>query len=101
MLYLTANLKLQVKDSPHIEEAAMKHKSRNEEVIRPATQSSVSVSGEVVCEDEACIGKEVKAGEPWPPDQPQPEKNVKRSADTSMSLGGKEACSDDACIGKK
>ena len=79
----------------------MNHKSRNEEEIRPATHSSVSVSGEVVCEDEACIGKEVKAGEPWWPDQPRPEKRVIRHADTSMSLGGKAACSDDACIGRK
>lgn len=79
----------------------MTRKSRNEETIRPATQSSVSVSGEVVCEDEACIGKEAKAGEAWSPEQPQPEKIVKKHADTRMSLGGKEACSDDACIGRK
>lgn len=79
----------------------MTGKRRNKTSIGSKNTSSVSVSGQIVCEDEACIGKAAKSGDPWPPGRVQPHKKMEKSADTSMSLGGKETCSDDACIGKK
>ena len=61
-------------------------------------RSSISVSNEKVCEDEACIGKDVSR----PTDRSTtnaPKK--KKSPETSMSIGGKAACSDEGCIGKR
>lgn len=64
-------------------------------------RSSISVSNKEVCEDEACIGKDVKPTTEAPAEATQPDKSGKKSSGTSMSVGGKEACSEDACIGKK
>ena len=64
------------------------------------TRSSISVSSETVCEDEACIGKIV--GDPQRSAQEAdsvPEKQTKRSG-SAMSFGGKHGCTDEACIGK-
>ena len=64
-------------------------------------RSSISVSKEKVCEDEACIGKDVNPTTVTPAEATQPDKSGKKPSGTSMSVGGKEACSEDACIGKK
>jgi hypothetical protein len=64
-------------------------------------RSSISVSNKKVCEDEACIGKDVNPAADTPSEASQPEKSEKKPSGTSMSVGGKEACAEDACIGKK
>jgi hypothetical protein len=68
---------------------------------RRAFRSSISVSNQKVCEDEACIGKDVKPITDTPAEATQPDEGSKKSSGTSMSVGGKEACAEDACIGKK
>lgn len=64
-------------------------------------RSSISVSNKEVCEDEACIGKDVNPAADTPAEASQPDKSGKKPSGTSISVGGKEACSEDACIGKK
>ena len=64
-------------------------------------RSSISVSNKEVCEDEACIGKDVQPTAETPAEAAQPVKSGKKPSGTRMSVGGKEACSEDACIGKK
>ena len=64
-------------------------------------RSSISVSNKEVCEDEACIGKDVNAAAETPAEATQPEKSGKKRSGTSISVGGKEACAEDACIGKE
>jgi hypothetical protein len=64
-------------------------------------RSSISVSNKEVCEDEACIGKDVQPTTVTTAEVPQPDKSGKKTSGTSISVGGKEACSEDACIGKK
>jgi hypothetical protein len=64
------------------------------------TRSSIRVSSQTVCEDEACIGKTVKDASSSAHDPVKGTKKKTQPAGTSMSVGGKDACSDDACIGK-
>ena len=64
-------------------------------------RSSISVSNKEVCEDEACIGKDVKPPTVTPAKATQADKHGKKPSGTSMSVSGNEACSEDACIGKK
>ncbi len=64
-------------------------------------RSSISVSNEEVCEDEACIGKGVNPTTDTPAEASQPDTSGKKPPGTSMSVSGKEACAEDACIGKK
>ncbi len=64
-------------------------------------RSSISVSNKEVCEDEACIGKNVNPTTETPAEAAQPGKRGKKPSGTSISVSGKEACSEDACIGKK
>ena len=64
-------------------------------------RSSISVSNKKVCEDEACIGKEVNATTGKPGKTTPLDKSSKTPSGTSISVGGEEACSEDACIGKK
>jgi len=74
---------------------------KNEKPRDPNFRSSISVSDKRVCEDEACIGKDVNPAADTPAEASQPEKSEKKPSGTSMSVGGKEACAEDACIGKK
>ena len=64
-------------------------------------RSSISVSNKEVCEDEACIGKDVQPTTVTPAEATPADKSGKKSSETSMSVGGNEACAEDACIGKK
>ena len=64
-------------------------------------RSSISVSNKEVCEDEACIGKNVNSAAETPAEPKQQGKSGKKPSGTSISVSGKEACSEDACIGKK
>jgi hypothetical protein len=63
------------------------------------TRSSITVSSETVCEDEACIGK-IVSGPSQSTHEPDnmPQKQTKRSG-SAMSFGG-QGCTDEACIGK-
>ena len=76
-------------------------KTPSEPATRHRFKSSMSVSQQVVCEDDACIGKSVGT-----PDAPaaraaQSASESKRPASGSITVGGKPACEDEACIGKK
>ena len=79
----------------------MQSKDQHAEKKRGSTRSSITVSGEIACEDDACIGREVEAEDVSTTDQAKFEKRKGKSSGTSMSIGGKEVCFDDACIGKK
>lgn len=79
----------------------MKQENKHNETKRPSTRSSIAVSGEIACEDEACIGREVKPEGVSTTDQVDAKKRRGKSSATSMTIGGKEVCSNDACIGKK
>lgn len=78
----------------------MKKEPVTEKEQSTKTQSSIALSSETVCEDEACIGK--IANDPSSEAQGQDEEAEKQTkqARTSMSIGGKDACTDEACIGK-
>lgn len=78
----------------------MKKESAAEKDKHPKTTSSMALFSETVCEDDACIGKDVKnpslkAREP----DKLSGKNTKKPG-SSMSFGGKQGCTDEACIGK-
>ena len=64
------------------------------------TSSSISVSSQTVCEDEACIGKVVNVPAPSAKPPHRASKKPKRQSVTAMSFGGKQGCTDEACIGK-
>jgi len=66
-----------------------------------AFRSSISVSNQKVCEDEACIGKDVNPTTVTSAEATQPDESGKKSSGTSISVSGKKACTEDACIGKK
>ncbi|MFO7713191.1 hypothetical protein [Desulfosarcina sp.] len=78
----------------------MKKESVNGEKKKAGTRSSIAVSSETVCEDDACIGKIVKTASPPSEQESETKEKNKRSASTAMSFGGKEGCTDEACIGK-
>ena len=75
-------------------------KSIAEREKSPAVRSSIAVSSEVVCEDEACIGKVVNVPSPAAHKAHTVSAKQTKQADTAMSFGGKEGCADEACIGK-
>ena len=79
----------------------MKRSDQHTEKSRGRTRSSIAVSRETVCTDEACIGKTVKVDDASPSDQTQARRKEEKSPGSSISVGGKEVCADDACIGKK
>jgi hypothetical protein len=81
----------------------MANMSKNESAKRQNAHSSISVSNQVVCEDDACIGKSVgkHIGPTEKAVHEDNERKAPQSPRTSMSVGGKDACSDDACIGKR
>lgn len=65
---------------------------------RSATKSSMSVSQEIMCEGEACIGK--MAGPEHSTSAGTATSEKKESSGSSMGIAGKEICSGEACIGK-
>lgn len=79
----------------------MKQRNQHNETNRGGSRSSIAVSRKIVCEDEACIGKEANSKDSSSTDRAKVDKPSGKSSGTSMSIGGKEACSNDACIGKK
>ncbi|BBO73213.1 hypothetical protein DSCW_06300 [Desulfosarcina widdelii] len=64
-------------------------------------RSSISVSSKEVCQDEACIGKDVNPATATPAEAAHTDKGNPKRSGTSMSVSGKEACSEEACIGQK
>ena len=79
----------------------MNFKDIDTETNQPTPKSSIAVSEEIVCEDEACIGKEVNPKDLPSSGEAHSKKRSRKSSGTSISIGGEEACSDDACIGKR
>ncbi len=75
------------------ESAAKKDKS-------VTTRSSIAVSAETVCEDEACIGKMVTASSASTQEPVKAAEKPTRQPGSAMSFGGQEGCTDEACIGK-
>jgi hypothetical protein len=78
----------------------MKKKSIAEKEKSLTIRSSIAVSSEVVCEDEACIGKVVNVPSPVAHEAHTVSAKQSKQSDTAMSFGGKEGCTDEACIGK-
>lgn len=72
----------------------------DEKEKRGQTRSSIAVSSETVCEDDACIGK--KVGNPFPKvhDSVMVAEKENKKPSTAMSFCGRQGCIDDACIGK-
>jgi hypothetical protein len=68
---------------------------------RSNTRSSMSVSRETICEDEACIGKGVNPATAAPAETGSTDKKTAQSTRSSMAVSGREICADDACIGKE
>ena len=78
----------------------MKKEPIAEKVKNVKTESSITVSSQTVCEDEACIGKIVN-GESASAQVPVRPSGTRRiQSDSAMSFGGKQGCTDEACIGK-
>lgn len=78
----------------------MKKKSVAEKEKSLKIRSSIAVSSEIVCEDEACIGKIVKVPSPLAHEPDNVSEKQPKQSGTAMSIGGKEGCTDEACIGK-
>ncbi|MBC2711665.1 MAG: hypothetical protein HGJ94_11970 [Desulfosarcina sp.] len=66
----------------------------------PKPRSSITISSEIVCEDEACIGKIVKAPSPSAHEPHKASEKRTEKSGSAMSFGGKQGCTDEACIGK-
>ena len=64
-------------------------------------KSSMSVSRQVICEDDACIGKQADTPPAPPSDDAGPASDAKPAAPGSMTVAGQPACQGEACIGKK
>ena len=64
------------------------------------TQSSITVSSQTVCENEACIGKIVNGESAPAQEQVEASEKPKKQSSSAMSFGGKQGCTDEACIGK-
>ena len=78
----------------------MNEKTKNDKTDPSKPKSSMSLSDEVVCEDEACIGKDTTPENASNTDMLKTKHKSKDSSGTSMAIGGKVICSDDACIGE-
>jgi hypothetical protein len=81
----------------------MTTKTGKKKADRRKMYSSISVSHNVVCKDEACIGEVV--GNPnaltGEAERHDKDKGSARKPGTSMSIGGKDACTAESCIGRK
>jgi hypothetical protein len=78
----------------------MKTKPVAEKVKTVKTQSSISVSSQTVCEDDACIGKIVNGESASAQEPVKASEKRKKESGSTMSFGGKQGCTDEACIGK-
>lgn len=78
----------------------MEKESASEKEKKARPRSSIDVSSQTVCEDEACIGKIVPAPSPSIPEAADVPEKPTRESGTAMSFGGKQGCTDEACIGK-
>ncbi|WP_419660936.1 uncharacterized protein Dvar_13430 [Desulfosarcina variabilis str. Montpellier] len=78
----------------------MKEKTQKDKTGLSKTKSSMSLQNEVICEDEACIGKDAAAENASNTDTMKTKHKSKKSPGTSMAIGGKVICNDDACIGE-
>lgn len=78
----------------------MKKKPVTEKEKSVKFRSSIAVSSEIVCEDEACIGKSVKTPTPLAQESDKVSEKQTKQPGTAMSFSGKEGCTDEACVGK-
>lgn len=79
----------------------MKTKKQTPPAAADTFQSSITVSNEVVCEDDECIGKVVEADAAAPAERrPSTGKHDDTAEGSSISVGGRRACTDEACIGR-
>lgn len=78
----------------------MKKKSPQEQESHTGTRSSVAVSSQTVCQDEACIGKTDAPASAGPPEAGVAKPKQPNPPESSMSFGGETGCQDEACIGK-
>ena len=63
-------------------------------------RSSMNVSGNAVCADEACIGKVDGLPDAPSDETAKPDARGNDPSKSSISVGGRRVCDDDACIGK-
>jgi hypothetical protein len=61
----------------------------------------MSVSQQVVCEDDACIGKNAEQPAAPPAGDASLASDSKSPASGSMAVAGQPACENEACIGKQ
>jgi hypothetical protein len=78
----------------------MKEKSPQEKESNTGTRSSVAVSSQTVCQDEACIGKTDAPASVGPPEAGAAKPTQPNPPESAMSFGGEAGCQDEACIGK-
>lgn len=64
------------------------------------TKSSMSLSQKIICEGDACIGKDAILESVSRPETMKKESRPQKSPGTRMTIGGEVICSDDSCIGK-
>ena len=79
----------------------MQDNPTNEKEKKVKTSSSIRISSQTVCEDEACIGKIVSDASASTQKQVKTSETRKKKSGTAMSFGGKQGCTDEACIGIK
>jgi hypothetical protein len=78
----------------------MNEKTQNNNTDPSKPKSSMSLADEVLCGDEACIGKDAAPGNTSNTAAMQTEHKSKESQGTRMAIGGTVICNDDACVGK-
>jgi hypothetical protein len=76
-------------------------KTPTEPATRQRFKSSMSISQQVICEDDACIGRQADRPSTSPTVETNAASDSKRTTSDSITVGGKPACEDEACIGKK
>ena len=77
------------------------NESRNESKSnRRNHRSSMTVSGNTICVDEACIGKDAGLSDAPSDETTKPDARGNNASKSSISVGGRRVCDDDACIGK-
>ena len=79
----------------------MKNKPTTDNEKKVKTSSSISISSQTVCQDEACIGKTVNDASSIEKEPAKASEKRKKPPGSAMSFGGKKGCTDDACIGIK
>ena len=71
----------------------MNEKTQNDKTDPSKSKSSMSLSDEVICKDDACIGKDADSENTNSTGTMKTKPKSKGSSGTSMAIGGKVVCS--------